>query len=78
MSEFTGERFNGDDETTEAFYEWCDKQQELTGADAAAYLAAEFANQTHGNYTGGTLFRRSRIHENCKITIRWENREPAQ
>jgi len=41
----------------------------LDGLEADAFLASEYAGETHGNYTGRTLFKRASLWKKYKITV---------
>lgn len=41
----------------------------VTGEEAWAWIADEFAGETHGNYCGGTLYRRADLGERYIVTV---------
>ena len=42
----------------------------LTGSEATAFLAEEFASETHGNYEGFVLWRRAAIEQGFEVTVK--------
>lgn len=52
----------------EAIFDKLDKEKELTGVEAFAYLAASFSNATKNNYDAESLF--NRISKNFDIIIK--------
>lgn len=45
------------------------KEGRLTGELALAFLADRFADQTHGNYHGVTLYRRAELGDRYRVTV---------
>jgi len=43
--------------------------EKLAGEDAIAFLAEEFASETHGNYCAETLYRRAEMGKQYRITV---------
>ena len=54
--------------TVEAIFDKLDKEKELTGMEAFAYLAASFSNATKNNYDAESLF--NRISKDFDIIIK--------
>jgi hypothetical protein len=59
--------FDEDGDLLEEVYREVDENG-ATGEKAKAFLASEFANTTHGNYTAEILYFRASL--NCEITIK--------
>ncbi|HCW07147.1 MAG TPA: hypothetical protein DGG95_07270 [Cytophagales bacterium] len=58
--------FNEDGDLEEWVTEKLNAEGKLTGSDAVAYLAEEFAGCTHGNYVASTFFTRV---SNLNVTV---------
>jgi hypothetical protein len=48
-------------------------KEKISGEEAIAFLADYFASETHGNYSGKTLYARACLGSNYKITIEIKN-----
>jgi hypothetical protein len=47
-----------------------ERGEEIHGDNALIVLATEFANETHGNYEGETLFRRAKLQDKYTVTLK--------
>ena len=63
------------DKITDAIEERIDNGETVSGREAAMWLAAKFAGQTHGNYDGWALWHRAQVEGDFAVSVA-RRREP--
>ena len=61
---------NGDISNYTSLIDRLGSGERLDGEDAIAFLAEEFAYETHGNYCAETLYLRADVGKRYKVTVR--------